>query len=130
MNVFHFNLLYSAWKSRSVTLSLVFALAMQGIWAGVHLREFFRSAGLFWIQVWILPFVIVWLFAKFEPKLIPSEKLRKFLSILLIIGSLAFGGLLVRFESRAAREATMTVKRSSPVKTNSFERLGTKPGRM
>ena len=123
MNILHFNLLFRAWQTRSVTLSLIFALAMQGIWAGVYMREFFRSMGFYWFQVWILPFVVVWIFAKFEPRLLPSEKLRHWLSISLIIGSLTFGGVLIRFNTKPepgephAKPAT---------RTESFKKLGTK----
>lgn len=120
MNIFHFNLLFSAWRSRSVTISLVFALAMQGIWAGVHLREFFRSAGMYWFQVWILPFIIVWLFAKYEPKLLPSDRLRKYVSYGLIIASLVFGGTLARYQSKGAP----VVPEAKP---DTFKKLGTKP---
>jgi hypothetical protein len=128
MNIFHFNLLFSAWRSRSVTISLVFALAMQGIWAGVHLREFFRSAGMFWFQVWILPFIVVWLFARYEPKLLPSEKLRRYLSYALIIVSLIFGGTLARYQSKGERGADGTSYQRTGTGADSFKRLGTKPG--
>ena len=125
MNIFHFNLLFSAWRSRSVTISLVFALAMQGIWAGVYLRDFFRSVGYFWLQVWILPFVVVWFFAKYEQKLLPHEKVRKWISLSLIIGSLIFGGALARLsEDPMKKEARVAAVKQS--KTNAFERLGTK----
>lgn len=126
MNVFHFNLLFSAWKARSVTLALVFALAMQGIWAGAHLRELFRSAGMYWFQVWILPIVIVWLFAKFEPRFLPNQNVRRWLSIGLIVGSLAFGGVLVRYEVKTRRNVEETVKTKAP--SDVFRRLGTKAG--
>jgi hypothetical protein len=124
MNIFHFNLLFSAWKARSVTISLVFALAMQGIWAGVHLRELFRSAGMYWFQVWVLPIVIVWLLAKFEPRLLPSPKLRHWLSIGLLVGSLAFAGVLVRYDKKSRKESVPV----SESKQNSFKKLGTKVG--
>lgn len=129
MNIFHFNLLFQAWRTRSVTLSLVFALAMQGIWAGVYMREFFRSIGLFWFQVWILPFVVVWIFAKFEPRLLPSEKLRRWLSILLIIGSLTFGGVLLRLNTKDGKSEDRAAPSKTNAKPDRFKGLGTKAGR-
>ena len=129
MNIFHFNLLFSAWRSRSVTMSLVFALAMQGIWVGAHLREFFRSLGMFWLQVWILPFIVVWVLAKHEPKILPSAGVRRWLSIGLIAGSLLFGGALLHLDTKPGK-IEARAKMVKPTATNSFQRLGTKAGRL
>ncbi|MBV9462915.1 MAG: hypothetical protein JO317_01685 [Verrucomicrobiae bacterium] len=128
------DLLWNAWRTRSVTLSTVFALSIQGISSGHYLREGFRALGLATILVWTLPFVLIALIAKHEHRMIPDQRRRGQIAVFLLVASMVSSILTAEYTSRKTAAAqsvdasTNVLKRASskPARTNLFERLRSK----
>lgn len=107
-----------------MTLSLIFGLAWNGIWAGPPLRDFFRWVGLAWPLVWLLPVVLVWLLARFEPYWLPRPRIRHAIAVFCVAGALSAG----YWRAKADEWTTDKTPAIRAGPTNAFKRLGTKPG--
>ena len=131
MFLYLIHLLRVALTRRSVTIALIFSLALQGVSVGGHLRDMFRWLGLIWPLVWILPFILVWLLMRYEPKWLPREKFRRRLAVFLVFGSLVLSATTAKLTSTAepkkAREPSSS-SASAPAqqKDDAFSRLRSK----
>jgi len=88
--------LIRAVRRRSVTFALVFA----GIWLGapVHrwLRGVFGQLPLDGLLVFLLPFILIALLARYEDRWLPNQKLRQVLAWSIVVTAIALRWLLGR----------------------------------
>lgn len=109
MEVFGLRALWKGLRGRSLTFSLVFALAVMGFsFAGI-LRTPLRTIGIWAPLLFILPILATGLLAKHESKLKMGSELKRFCSYGLIFGSILLALLLWRYETwlRSAYEESL-----------------------
>ena len=98
MEIFSLRALWKGLRGRSLTFSLVFAMAvMGGSFAGL-LRAPLRTIGLWAPLLFILPIVATALLSKYERKLPIEAKFRQYCSYGLVLGAILFALLLWRYE--------------------------------
>ena len=98
MTVFSFRALWKGLRGRSLTFSIVFAMAVLGSsFAGI-LRMPLRIIGLWAPLIIILPIIATGLLAKQEQKLDLRDDFKRVCSYTLIFGSILMGLLLWRYE--------------------------------
>ncbi|MGJ3241678.1 MAG: hypothetical protein ACFE0O_01795 [Opitutales bacterium] len=99
MNPFSLRLLWKAIRGRSLTFALLFAMVLLG-YSGFGLMKSVFLAMPF-LPVWmayVLPFVIIGLLARFEPKLMPDPRRRRILSFGVVGLSIALASVAWRWE--------------------------------
>ncbi|AHF00305.1 hypothetical protein [Thioalkalivibrio paradoxus] len=88
MNPFDLRWLWQAVRGRSLTLALVFLLALLGMSAPDLLRRVLDPLGLAGWLAWIAPAIALWILVRLEPIVIPSEQVRQRLALAVVLGAL------------------------------------------
>ncbi len=96
MNPFDLRWLWGAIRGRSLTLALVFLLTMIGLSAPDLIRGGLAPLDLSWWTLWLAPALVIWVMMRLEPVLVPSEKLRRWLALGVIMVALAVVFVLPR----------------------------------
>jgi hypothetical protein len=99
MNPLSLRALWKGLRGRSLTFSIVFAMAIMGSSFGGLLRAPLRTIGIWGPLVLLLPIILTGLLAKHEHKLGISLWVRRVCSYTLIFGSIALAVLLWRYEN-------------------------------
>ena len=99
MNPLSLRALWKGLQGRSLTFSVVFAMAIMGSSFGGLLRAPLRTIGIWGPLVLILPIIATGYLAKHERKLKLGEEFRRMCSYGLIFGSIILVLLLWRYES-------------------------------
>lgn len=87
---------WRALRARSLTFSIIFALALLGVSVMHALRQLLHHFGAPW-YIWLLaPFVIVGAVAAKEPEWVPNETQRRRWSRWIIVGAIVVALLLAR----------------------------------
>lgn len=94
--MFGLTTLIRAIRRRSITFAVVFAGIALG--APVHrwLRDAFGNLPLDGLLIWLLPFVVIALLARYEDRWLPNAKLRSNLAWLVVITAIALRWWLKR----------------------------------
>lgn len=99
MTIFPLRALWKGLRGRSLTFSVVFAMAVMGSSFAGLLRMPLKTIGIWGPLVLILPIVATGLLAKQEQRLPVSVSFKRSCSVLLIFGSVLLVALLGRYES-------------------------------
>ncbi len=99
MNPLSFRALWKGLRGRSLTFSIVFAMAVMGSSFGGLLRAPLRTIGLWGPLVLLLPIIATGYLAKYERHLKLELNHRQWISYSLIFGSILLALLLWRYEA-------------------------------
>jgi hypothetical protein len=99
MEILGLRALWKGLRGRSLTFSVVFAMAVLGSSFAGLLRAPLRTIGIWAPLVFLLPIIATGLLARQERKLRLRDELRRTLSYSLILGSIALALLLWRYQS-------------------------------
>ena len=99
MSIFPVRALWKGLRGRSLTFSIVFAMAIMGSSFAGLLRMPLRTIGIWAPLVLILPIVATGLMAKYENRLPIRESFKRSCSVALIFGSVLVVACLARYES-------------------------------
>lgn len=97
MNPLSLRALWKGLRGRSLTFSVVFALAIMGSSFGGLLRAPLRTIGIWGPLVLLLPIIATGMLAKHESKLKISDNMRRMCSYALIFGSILLAVILWRY---------------------------------
>ena len=100
MNPLSLRALWKGLRGRSLTFSIIFAMAIMGSSFAGLLRAPLRTIGIWGPLVLLLPIIVTGLLAKHEHKLSLSVRFRQLCSYTLIFGSIVLAVLLWRYENR------------------------------
>lgn len=98
MNPLSLRALWKGLRGRSLTFSIVFALAVLGSSFGGLLRAPLRTIGLWAPLVLLLPIIATAFLARYEQRLKLEMRYRQWISYSLIFGSIALALLLWRYD--------------------------------
>ena len=98
MNFFSLRALWRGLRGKSLTFSLVFAMAVMGFSFAATLRDSFRWVGLWGPLIWIGPILLTGWLAKNESKLKLNDTFRRVCAYGLIFGSILLAVLLWKYE--------------------------------
>lgn len=110
MNPFSIRALWKGLRGRSLTFSLVFAMAVMGSSFAGLLRAPLRTIGIWGPLVLILPIVATGLLAKQESKLKMKMETRQLCAYAMIFGSILMAILLWQYESWLERKYADSVQ--------------------
>ncbi|AGA31915.1 hypothetical protein TVNIR_0204 [Thioalkalivibrio nitratireducens DSM 14787] len=88
MNPFDLRWLWQAVRGRSLTLAIVFLLALLGISAPDLLRPILDPLDLPGWSAWIVSAIALWVLVRLEPVAIPSDRVRRRLALAVVLGAL------------------------------------------
>ncbi len=89
MNPFDLRWLWRAVRGHSLTLALVFLLTVIGLSTPDLIRRGLAPLDLSWWMLWLAPLIVIWLMMRLEPVFVPSEKLRRWLALGVVLVALA-----------------------------------------
>jgi polyferredoxin len=130
MNPFSLRLLWKAIRGRSLTFALLFATVLLGYSGFGLMKSLFLAIPV--LPVWmayVLPFVVIGLLARFEPRLLPDPRRRAILSFGVVGLSIALTYSVWRWEQAVTPEPPPATEAPEPADTPERDRKPGPPGK-